>query len=535
MKKQEIVLINIKDITPLENSRSSIEKEPLKELADSIKTNGLKQPVLLRKKGSKYELIFGRRRFEAHKLLKEDKIKAIVEDVKDEDIVKLQIIENLQREDLTEYDEMLAIHKYYKQDSLTIKTIAEYLGKTMQYVHLRIKGADAYGPLRELFKKGQATAVAFFEVAKYPLHVQKYVFDNEKWLLNREDIKDIRNRLKDELPLSKAPFDIKFDFPAVKNCLVCPKRSSVAKELFPEYSKEDSCLDEKCYDEKCVMHTENVISALHKAGKEFVIVKTTYGTPPKMNLQGKDVIDPDKFSKSKSGIPAVVVLPRAEAGKVIKVNLIKKSDKKVPASTQATAKDSIEAARKRLQSRFDLALARKFSEVVEKVADHIYKAEWPLEKFLTPASLTPLFLDSVFGIAQIVSTSQEQVIEHFTKMNLPNEWETEKYAKFMKDLTFDKKVKYIVTASLVRGHMYGTDVLGDFSRGDKNILSKYQELYKTLGLKGLDFVKMKTDAVLQVKSEFDKAVVNHNAKWKDKMTSDKLFDVKNKESDQAYT
>ena len=91
-------MVKLSEIKPNRNQpRKNFDEEALAELADSIRQNGVLQPILLRKKGNGYEIVAGERRYQASKLAGLEEIPAIVRDISDDDVFKLALIENLQR------------------------------------------------------------------------------------------------------------------------------------------------------------------------------------------------------------------------------------------------------------------------------------------------------------------------------------------------------------------------------------------------------------------------------------------------------
>ena len=85
--------------------RKNFNPDELAELADSIKQNGILQPIIVRKKGTTYEIVAGERRYQAAKLAGLDEVPVIIRDISDEDVFKLALIENLQRSDLNPIEE----------------------------------------------------------------------------------------------------------------------------------------------------------------------------------------------------------------------------------------------------------------------------------------------------------------------------------------------------------------------------------------------------------------------------------------------
>jgi len=106
----------------------------LEELAQSIRANGVVQPLLIRPKGDRFELIAGERRWRAAQLAGLTKIPAVLRDVSDDKILELALIENIQREDLNPIEEALAYKKLIETLGLTQETVAERVGRDRSYI-----------------------------------------------------------------------------------------------------------------------------------------------------------------------------------------------------------------------------------------------------------------------------------------------------------------------------------------------------------------------------------------------------------------
>jgi ParB family chromosome partitioning protein len=101
----------------------------LKELAASIKEKGVIQPILVRAKGGKYEIIAGERRFRAAKLLGLKEIPAIIKNVDDANVLELSLIENVQREELNRIEEARAYRRLSQEFRLTQEQISLKVSK----------------------------------------------------------------------------------------------------------------------------------------------------------------------------------------------------------------------------------------------------------------------------------------------------------------------------------------------------------------------------------------------------------------------
>lgn len=111
--------------------RRDMDPEALQELADSIKAQGILQPIVVREIGEqRYEIIAGERRWRAAQLAQLDKVPALIRDIGDEAAIALALIENIQREDLNPLEEALAMQRFADEFKLTHLEIADAVGKS---------------------------------------------------------------------------------------------------------------------------------------------------------------------------------------------------------------------------------------------------------------------------------------------------------------------------------------------------------------------------------------------------------------------
>lgn len=111
--------------------RRDMHPEALEELADSIKAQGVMQPIIVRPIGKdKYEIIAGERRWRATQQAGLDKIPAVVRDVPDEAAIAMALIENIQREDLNPIEEAVALKRLQDEFELTHQEVAQAVGKS---------------------------------------------------------------------------------------------------------------------------------------------------------------------------------------------------------------------------------------------------------------------------------------------------------------------------------------------------------------------------------------------------------------------
>ena len=145
-------------IEPKEELRSFIVKENLEELAESIKEQGILQPLIVRPINGKYEIVAGHRRYLAAKMVGLTKLPCIVKELSDRDTLIQRIHENLKREELNIIDQINLIHKLWDREGMSYKEIGEIFGKSeswardlhrLYYCDEEIKDALAAGHIKK--------------------------------------------------------------------------------------------------------------------------------------------------------------------------------------------------------------------------------------------------------------------------------------------------------------------------------------------------------------------------------------------------
>lgn len=126
-----VLLVNVREIdTNALQPRKQFDEASLKELADSIRLHGIVQPLIVKKKGSRYFIIAGERRFRAARLAGLEEVPVLVTDYDEAEIHEVSLIENIQREDLNPIEEAAAIRFLMKQHDMTQEEVATRLGKS---------------------------------------------------------------------------------------------------------------------------------------------------------------------------------------------------------------------------------------------------------------------------------------------------------------------------------------------------------------------------------------------------------------------
>ncbi len=153
---QEIPLKKI-ELNP-KQPRLQMDPDELQQLADSIKAQGLIQPITVRKKGKMYELVVGERRLRATHMAGLEAIPALVRDVPDEKMLEIALIENIQRADLNAIEKAKAVHQMIEELELTQEEAGWRLGLNRTTVTNMLRLLDLSGDLQEMVSRGTISA-----------------------------------------------------------------------------------------------------------------------------------------------------------------------------------------------------------------------------------------------------------------------------------------------------------------------------------------------------------------------------------------
>ncbi len=151
--------ISIELIVPNPNQpRKNFDEKALKELAQSIKTHGIIQPITVAKDGARYIIVAGERRWRASKLAGLKTIPCIVKDYTARQISEVSIIENLQREDLNPIESARAIRQLIDQFDLTQEVVADRIGKSRPAVANTLRLLTLCPEVIKLIEEGKLSA-----------------------------------------------------------------------------------------------------------------------------------------------------------------------------------------------------------------------------------------------------------------------------------------------------------------------------------------------------------------------------------------
>ena len=136
--------------------RTSMDKEPLAELAESIKTRGVMQPILVRQiSGGNYEIIAGERRWRAAQMAGLQEVPALIREVDDDAALAMSLIENIQREDLNPLEEALGIQRLIKEFGMTHQAAGEALGSSRSAISNLLRLLSLPASVQKLMMQGR--------------------------------------------------------------------------------------------------------------------------------------------------------------------------------------------------------------------------------------------------------------------------------------------------------------------------------------------------------------------------------------------
>lgn len=195
-----IVKINLKEIKPNPyQPRKIFDESALKELADSIKINGVFQPILVRKNIIGYEIISGERRYRASKIAGMNNIPAIVYDYDEQKMMEIALVENIQREDLNIVEEAKSYQMLQEKLEYTQEKLAKVIGKSRSHIAnvlriLKLNEEMQKALETEQISLGHAKILVGLDKEKNEL--QKETFD--KIIKNNLNVRETEKYLKEQ-------------------------------------------------------------------------------------------------------------------------------------------------------------------------------------------------------------------------------------------------------------------------------------------------------------------------------------------------
>ena len=157
-KHEEIVELNIDELRPNPyQPRTIFDEDALNELANSIKENGVFQPIIVKKSIKGYDVIAGERRLRASKIAGKKTIPAIIRQISDEKMAEIALLENLQRENLNALEEAKAYKSLIDKLNLTQEQLAKKVSKSRSHITNMLGLLRLPGEVQDMIQTGQLT------------------------------------------------------------------------------------------------------------------------------------------------------------------------------------------------------------------------------------------------------------------------------------------------------------------------------------------------------------------------------------------
>ncbi|MEK6735135.1 MAG: ParB/RepB/Spo0J family partition protein [Pseudomonadota bacterium] len=197
--------------------RTNMDQAALSELAESIKVQGIMQPILVRPIGAeRYEIIAGERRWRAAKLAGLAEVPALIREVADESALAMSLIENIQRENLNPLEEALGIQRLINEFGMTHQTAGEALGNSRSTISNLLRLLNLSAPVQELMMQGKIdmghgrallalSPVDQIKIANLIAHKQLSVRETEKLVnqIEHPSTKKVKKQDRDLLRLQE--------------------------------------------------------------------------------------------------------------------------------------------------------------------------------------------------------------------------------------------------------------------------------------------------------------------------------------------
>ncbi len=252
------------------NPRRTFDECKLGELAESIRTNGLIQPITVRPNSEGFEIVAGARRFRAAQLAELFSLPARIVDITDAQALEWQLVENSQRVDVHPYEEAQGFQSLLDLPGYDVTALVEKSGKSASHIYARLSLLQLIPSVADAFTQERITASHANLIARLPQESQAGAYEQcwrKDWQEKEAHLLPAKNLsawIQANLYLSLA--DASFDRedptlnPAAGACVTCPRRSGYNTSLFADVHG-DQCLDGPCYQSKTNAHIDREVAA----------------------------------------------------------------------------------------------------------------------------------------------------------------------------------------------------------------------------------------------------------------------------------
>ncbi len=177
--EKNITMVALANVQPSSyNPRKNFDGESLAELAESIRQQGVLQPIGVRPtEENRFEIVFGERRFRASLMAGLEEIPAIVMEISDEQAEEMAVTENLQRKDVTPIEEANAYQRLLESGRHDVQSLAVQFGKNESYIRTRLKFVSLIPEIVQLLEQDEITISVASEICRYGEDIQREVYE----------------------------------------------------------------------------------------------------------------------------------------------------------------------------------------------------------------------------------------------------------------------------------------------------------------------------------------------------------------------
>ena len=281
---EKIIEISLNDIQPHAGNRrvGGFDQEKLDRLADSIRTVGVQQPAVVRltDHDGKYELVAGQRRWMAAGIAGLDTLPCVVRDLDDLEVLKIQMIENLQREDIHPLDEADGYRRLREKAGYDAEFIALEIGRSISYIYQRLRLLELVPKARKEFVSGNIVTGHAILLARLQPKQQDEALEYCRRWKGGTSVRDLDQWIRSNILMELKEAAFKKDdpdlVPDAGTCVECPKRTGFEPALFPDIKERDVCTDPACFNNKLDVLVERRRNELVDSETTFLMVSDVW-------------------------------------------------------------------------------------------------------------------------------------------------------------------------------------------------------------------------------------------------------------------
>lgn len=265
------------------NPRKTFRDADLTELAESIKEQGVLQPIMVRPRGNEYEIVYGERRYRAALLAGLEIIPALVRDLTDDTAMEYALTENIQRQDVSPIEEAIAYKSLIENNHYDMVNLMNKFGKSESYIRSRMRLNSLIQPFAELLLTDDINLSVALELCKYSGEVQEKIFADHYQVDNYYNW--LKKTSKEVVSLIEKSYstDLNEYFFDKSECYDCGYNSET-HNLFSEGNGCGKCLNINCLKAKNTFYIVERAKEFKEKNPELPLSVT--------NLNGcKDAID----------------------------------------------------------------------------------------------------------------------------------------------------------------------------------------------------------------------------------------------------